>query len=197
MSADVDIDLADRDQILALIKYTPARQVVDGKIRKHNSGVYATSIPVDPINECASIDYKEADARGYFKIDLLNMHVYKLVKDHNHYTEMLKREPTWSKLLDKEFCEKVVHVANHYDLLCKLKPDSIPRMAMFLALIRPAKRHLADKSWAEIAKEIWQAPEDDSYFFKKSHAVGYAHLVALHMNLLETSHGHDEKPQTG
>jgi len=187
MSADVDIDLADRTQLLNLIQHIPARQVVDGQVRKHNSGVYATSIPYDPINECASIDYKEADKRGYFKIDLLNMHVYKLIKSREHYNEMLEREPTWSKLLDKEFCEKVVHVANHHELLCKLKPDSIPRMAMFLALIRPAKRHLADKPWSEISKDIWISPDDDSYFFKKSHAVGYAHLVALHINLLETN----------
>lgn len=186
MSADVDIDLAERSQLLALIKHVPAMQIVDGNIRKHNSGVYVTDIPYDPVNECASIDYKEADKRGYFKIDLLNMHVYKLIKSPEHYKEMRTRPPTWSKLLEKDFCEKVVHIANHYDLLCELKPDSITRIAMFLALIRPAKRHLVGKTWEEIAKEIWVAPDDDSYFFKKSHAVGYAHLVALHMNLLET-----------
>ena len=58
-------------------------------------------------------------------------------------------------------------------------------MAMFLAVIRPAKRHLAGKKWAEVAQTVWQRPSDDSYFFKKAHAVSYAHLVAVHMNLLE------------
>ena len=62
--------------------------------------------------------------------------------------------------------------------------DSIPRMAMFLSIIRPAKRHLVGKSWKEIALTVWNKPNDDSYFFKKSHAVSYAHLVAVHMNLL-------------
>jgi hypothetical protein len=34
MSADIDIDFADRDQILGLIKHIPARQVVDGQVRQ-------------------------------------------------------------------------------------------------------------------------------------------------------------------
>ena len=56
MSADVDIDFADRDAILKHIKHIPARQ----QERKHNSGVYVTDIPVDPINGCSTLDYKEA-----------------------------------------------------------------------------------------------------------------------------------------
>jgi DNA polymerase III alpha subunit len=57
-------------------------------------------------------------------------------------------------------------------------------MAMFLAIIRPAKRHLIGKTWQEAAKTIWDKPTDDSYHFKKAHAVAYAHLVAVHMNLI-------------
>jgi hypothetical protein len=62
--------------------------------------------------------------------------------------------------------------------------NSIPRLAMFLALIRPAKRHLIGQSWADISKSIWDK-NTDGYSFKKSHAVAYAHLVVVHMNLLE------------
>ena len=43
MSADVDIDFADRQSVIDLIKCTPARQNAEG--RKHNSGVYVTPIP--------------------------------------------------------------------------------------------------------------------------------------------------------
>ena len=71
MSADVDIDFADRTQILELIKHTPARQENSGEVRRHNSGVYVAAIPEDPLNNCASIDYRDAEARGYFKIDFL------------------------------------------------------------------------------------------------------------------------------
>ena len=187
MSADIDIDLADRTKILDLIKATPARQENNGQIRRHNSGVYITDIPYDPVNNCASIDYQEAEQRGYFKIDLLNMSVYQLIKDSAHYEEILKLDPPWSRLMEREFCEQIVHIGNHYDLIRELQPDSIPRMAMFLAVIRPAKRHLAAGGWSAIAKDIWTRPEDDSYFFKKSHAVGYAQLVALHMNLIDSA----------
>jgi hypothetical protein len=185
MAADIDIDFGDRSKILDLIRFTSARQENNNQVRRHNSGVYVTDIPYDPINDCSSIDYQEADRRGYFKIDLLNMSVYQLIRDPVHYEEMLARPVPWARLLEREFCEKIVHIGNHYDLICELKPDSIPRMAMFLAVIRPAKRHLASGGWLAISKDIWVRPEDDSYFFKKSHAVGYAQLVALHMNLID------------
>jgi len=73
MSADIDIDFADREQILKLIQHTPARQIVQGQARRHNSGIYVTDIPRDPINNCAAIDYESAEQRGYFKIDFLNI----------------------------------------------------------------------------------------------------------------------------
>ena len=87
MSADIDIDLADRDQLLRLIDATPARQ---SNGRKHNSGVYITDIPYDPVNQCAAIDYETAEQLGYFKIDLLNMSVYELVTGPEHYEQMLE-----------------------------------------------------------------------------------------------------------
>ena len=79
MSADVDIDFADRNSVIDLIKCTPARQNAEG--RKHNSGVYVTPIPRDAPNGCASIDYEYAEQRGYFKLDLLNQSVYTLIRE--------------------------------------------------------------------------------------------------------------------
>jgi hypothetical protein len=61
---------------------------------------------------------------------------------------------------------------------------SIARMAMFLSVIRPAKRHLIGQTWATVAQTVWQRPDNDEYYFKKSHAVAYAHLVVVNMNLL-------------
>ena len=185
MSADVDIDFADRDTILELIKHVPARkagnQVTAGK--RHNSGIYVSDIPYDPENECSSIDYKKADSRGYFKIDFLNMSVYKNIKDQSHYDRILQQDVPWDRLLDKTFCEKIMHIGNYHTLITELTPDSIPRMAMFLALIRPAKKHLIGKKWAQIAETIWEHPVSNEYFFKKSHAISYAMLVSLHMRL--------------
>ena len=188
MSADIDIDLADRDQLLRLIHATPARQLHQGQVRRHNSGVYVTDIPYDPINACAAIDYETAEERGYFKIDLLNMSVYQLVKSPEHYQNMLNMEPTWSRLwTDAEWAKQLVHIGNYTALIQSMKPDSVPRMAAFISIIRPGKAHLQNRSWAEVFESVWDGDESRGYTFKKSHAISYAALVALHMNLLTPS----------
>lgn len=188
MSADIDIDMPDRDALLKLIQHVPARLEVDGRVRKHNSGVYVTDIPVDPINNCASIDYATAEHRGYFKIDLLNMSVYSLVQSPEHYEAMLSKEPPWSRLwTDEPWAAQLVHVGNYTELLKQMKPDSIPRMAAFISIIRPGKAHLQKKPWAEVFASVWDGDDSRGYTFKKSHAVSYAALVALHMNLLSQS----------
>ena len=185
MAADIDIDLADRDQVLKLISAIPARQMSQGEVRKHNSGIYVTNIPYDPVNQCAAIDYEEAENRGYFKIDLLNMSVYNLIKSPEHYEELLAKEPPWARLWqDPEWTKQLAHVGNYTDLLSKMKPDSIPRMAAFIAIIRPGKAHLQNKPWAEIFNTVWDGDDSKGFVFKKAHSLSYAMLVSLHMNLL-------------
>jgi hypothetical protein len=188
MSADIDLDLADRDQLLKLIRATSACQKTQGQVRRHNSGVYVTDIPYDPVNECASIDYETAEELGYFKIDLLNMSVYQLIKSPEHYEHILAQEPNWSKLwTDPDWAKKLVHVGNYTELLATMKPDSIPRMAAFISIIRPGKAHLQNRPWAEVFESVWNGDDSRGFVFKKAHALGYSKLVALHMNLLDTS----------
>jgi hypothetical protein len=188
MSADIDLDLADRNQLLELIRATPARQMHQGQVRRHNSGVYVTDIPYDPVNECAAIDYETAEERGYFKIDLLNMSVYQLVKTPEHYQEMLAKEPPWSRLwTDPDWAKQLVHVGNYTDLLATMKPDSITRMAAFIAIIRPGKAHLQNRPWAEVFDSVWDGDSSRGFVFKHSHSISYAALVALHMNLIDSS----------
>jgi hypothetical protein len=189
MSADIDLDFADRNQILSLIKHTPAKQLQDGQVRRHNSGVYVTDIPYDPINQCAAIDYETAEQRGYFKIDFLNMSVYQLIRDANHYEQMLNIEPNWSRLWqDPDWAKQLVHVGNYTDLLKKMQPDSIARMAAFIAVIRPGKAHLQGRPWHDVFATVWDGDDSRGYTFKHSHSISYAALVALHMNLL-SQHG--------
>ena len=185
MSADIDIDLADREQLLKLIQATPARQHSQGQVRRHNSGVYVTDIPWDPVNGCAAIDYETAEQLGYFKIDLLNMSVYQLIKDQVHYDHMLATEPPWSRLWnDPSWASQLVHIGNYTDLLNIMRPDSIPRMAAFISIIRPGKAHLQGQDWKTVFETVWDGDDSRGFVFKKSHAVSYAALVALHMNLL-------------
>jgi hypothetical protein len=185
MSADIDIDLADREQLLQLIQTTPACQMHQGQVRRHNSGVYPTAIPYDPVNQCAAIDYETAEQLGYFKIDLLNMSVYQLVQSPEQYEQVLALEPTWSRLwTDPEWAQQLVHVGNYTNLLAAMRPDSIPRMAAFISIIRPGKAHLQNRPWAEVFESVWDGDDSKGFVFKHAHAIGYAALVALHMNLL-------------
>lgn len=182
--ADIDIDLADRREILQHIQHTPARMVHNGQTRVHNSGVYPTKIPVDPALNCAAIDYTEAESRGYFKLDFLNMSVYNGVIDSAHLDRLMQQEPDWTRLwTDTEWASKLVHIGNHTDLLRVMKPDSVPRMAAFISIIRPGKAHLQRRPWNEIFASVWDLNDTDSYAFKKSHAISYAVLVKIQMLL--------------
>ncbi len=187
--SDIDIDFGNRDRALELLRHVPAGIIRDEKLVKHNTGVYVTEIPVDPFLNVASIDYQAAEDRGYTKLDFLNVSLYNRVKSEEHLKQLMTKEPEWAKLYEREFCEQLIHIGSHYDTLLKMADvvDTIPRMAMFLSIIRPAKRHLIGKPWAEIAKTVWERPAGDEYYFKKSHAVAYAHLVVVNMNLLTES----------
>ncbi len=188
MSADIDIDLADREQLLKLIQATPARQLHQGQVRRHNSGVYVTDIPWDPVNACAAVDYETAEQLGYFKIDLLNMSVYQLIKNPAHYEQVLAQEPSWTRLwTDPEWAKQLAHIGNYTELLKTMRPDSIPRMAAFISIIRPGKAHLQNLPWEQVFATVWDGDSSRGFVFKKSHAISYAALVTLHMNLLNQS----------
>lgn len=185
--SDIDIDFGNRDLILEHIKHIPAAMRNVSPIRRHNTGVHVTDIPYDAINNISNLDYTEAEDRGYIKLDLLNVHVYSEIKSEHELVELMV-EPDWKKLNDREFVGNLVHLGNHYDSIQKMPEpvDSIPRLAMFLAIIRPGKKHLIGQTWKEVAKTVWDKTAD-GYTFKKSHSVGYAWLVAVHMNLLANS----------
>jgi len=183
MSADIDIDFGNRDKALALIKHTAAR-LQSGQ--RHNSGIYVTNIPRDPINNCATIAYETAEQLGYFKLDFLNMGVYELVRDTDHYNDMLQKEPPWHRLwTDTTWTSKLVHIGNYTGLLNDMRPDSIPRMAAFISIIRPGKAHLQRRPWDEVFSSVWDGNNSQGFVFKKSHAISYAMLVSLHMNLVD------------
>ena len=182
---DVDIDFFDRDGVLKLFKHTPASIIKDNKIEKHKTGVYFHAIPSDPINGYATLDYKKAEDRGYFKIDCLNVNIYKNVKSEQELVELMIEEPDWDMLKDTKVVENLFHLNGHYNIVSKLEPKNIEQLAAVLAIIRPAKRGLMYKDWKEILKEVWVKPTDGSYFFKKSHAVAYAQAIVVQMNLIK------------
>lgn len=187
---DIDIDFADRSQVLKHIEHTAATMInSEGQWEKHRTGVYVTDIPTNPFTGSASIDYIRAEDRGYVKIDLLNNSVYQLVRDRQHLIELTNQPVDWTLLQNPDFFSQVVHIGNHYSLFKRLVEPitTIEHMAMFLALIRPAKRGLVGLSWHEIEQSVWTKSSDGTYGFKKSHAMSYSLLVAVHINLLNQS----------
>lgn len=184
--SDIDIDFADRRRVLSLIDHVTASQAKDGRLVPHNTGVYVTDMPRDPETGLSSIEYLSAEQRGYVKLDLLNVNLYQQVRDEAHLLELMRQEPDWQRFnSDPAWFEQLIHVNNHWRLLQQMPEpvDSITRLSMFLAVIRPAKRHLAGQTWREVAKTVWDR-DAEGYQFKKSHAVAYAHLVVVNMNLL-------------
>ena len=185
--SDIDIDFANRQDVLSLIKHVPASQLKDQNLVPHNTGIYVTAIPFDPVAKIAGLDYETAESRGYIKLDFLNVNLYQQVASEQHLEQLMNAEPDWTRFNnDQLFFEQLIHVNNHWAVLKKMPEpvDSIPRLAMLLSVIRPAKRHLIGQLWKDVAASVWTKPSDDSYYFKKSHAIAYAHLVVVNMNLI-------------
>lgn len=181
---DIDIDFADRTKALEHFKHAAAAIEDNGTFKKHNTGIYCTSIPYNPLTGLSTVDYKTAEDRGYFKIDFLNVSVYEGVRDRQHLKTLMETEPLWDLLLQDDFTDLLFHVNGYGNLLRQMKPCSIEELAMCLAMIRPAKRHLIGKTWTEIGIEIWTKPTNGDYYFKKAHAVAYAHVIVVQMNLI-------------
>jgi DNA polymerase III alpha subunit len=181
---DIDIDFADRTKALDLIKHVTASINDHGTLKKHNTGIYCTPIPYNPITGLSTLDYKEAEDRGYFKIDFLNVGIYKDVKDEDHLTKLMETEPLWDLLEQDEFSNLLFHVNGHGDILRAMKPRNLEQLAAVLAMIRPAKRSLIGKDWTTVMQEVWTRPTNDEYYFKKAHAIAYAQAVVVQMNLI-------------
>ena len=181
---DVDIDMANRDDFLKLVNVTPASIEKDGKFTKHNTGVYFQNIPKFPLQGYSTIDHKQAEEEGWFKVDFLNNHVYKDVIDEQHLDRLVSTEPMWELFKHQEIVEQLFHISNHWDIVKQHPPTDIEQLAMILAMIRPGKRHLVGKTWKEVEKDVWVKPKDDTYFFKKSHSYGYALAIIVQLNLL-------------
>lgn len=182
---DVDIDFADREQVLRILEHVPAMQrMPNGTRQKHKTGVYFHPVPVNPFTGWCDLDFKEAEEAGFFKVDLLNVSLYQQVKSKEHLEQLANQEPLWDLLQDDQFVNLLFHLNGHGDVLKKTCPTSVEQLAAVLAMIRPAKRYLIGKPWMTIMKEVWTKPENGEYYFKKAHAVAYAVAIVAQMNLI-------------
>lgn len=183
---DVDIDMANRNKLLSVLNHITGSIKRPEGYEKHNTGVYIQPIPHDPLTGLSTIDHKEAEDIGYFKLDVLNNSVYNNISTEGELNDLCKMEPIWSLFSHAEIVEKLFHISNHFEIVEKHLPTNIDQLAMILAMIRPGKRHLVGKSWTEIEKDVWIRPQNDSYFFKKSHAYSYAMAIIVQLNKIVT-----------
>ena len=185
---DIDIDFGDRNSILEIIQHVPAS--LDGN-KRHNTGIYCHEVPVNPLTGAASIDYKTAESRGYFKIDFLNVSVYRDIKNNEHLERLMNTEPLWDLLEQDEFVDLLFHISGYGNILRQMKPRSVEQLAAVLAAIRPAKKYLIGQDWDTIFREVWTKPQGDEYYFKKSHSISYAMVIVVQMNLICENISHE------
>ena len=181
---DIDIDFFNRDSALKCFKHIAASRIDGDQSVKHNTGVYFHSVPVDAAKNISAVPYDRADELDYFKIDFLNVNIYKGVRDETHLKELMGREPLWDLLEQEDFVNLLFHVNGHSKILKIMTPRTVEQLAAVLAVIRPAKRYLIGRPWEEVLQEVWTKPVGDEYYFKKSHATAYAVAVVVQMNLI-------------
>jgi len=181
---DIDIDFVNRDSTLSLFKHSVASRLENDKLVKHNTGIYLHDVPINAETNLCSIPYEQAEELGYFKIDFLNVGIYKGVRDEAHLNQLIAQEPLWDLLEQDDFVDLLFHVNGHGSILRQMKPKNIEQLAAILAMIRPAKRYLIGKNWTTVLEEVWKKPDNEEYYFKKSHATAYALAIVVQMNLI-------------
>lgn len=184
---DVDMSQKTRDTIVKKLYHIPASKINDKGINPHGVGVYFCNIPYDRLTGLASLDYKHAEEDlGYIKIDFLHNSIYDSFDDRQQLFNVMEQEPNWNLLYKKDIVEQLPHINNYFTLLNQLpKIDSVDKLAMFIAIIRPAKKYLisevTNNGWDSIIDKIW-IKEDTGYMYKKSHAVAYALSITVAMS---------------
>jgi len=188
---DIDLDFkTDFDPLDYFPNAIRASMVDKNELRKHPAGAYLQAIPKDQITGLAAIPYKQAEKIGYFKIDFLHLNLLDIFESKAEIRALIKKEPDWSLLEDQETVEKLFQIHRHFDIVATIKPQSIVELGDVLALIRPSKRslitaYIATQNKGDIRKILYTKPENNKMWFKKSHAIAYAHYIVLQLHLIK------------
>lgn len=186
-TTDIDIDVPDRKIVDTLkLNHYKASMIHKDVIKAHNCGIYFQEIPTLYDTNIATIPYDKADSLGYFKFDILSNSVYTHIESEEDMELLLNTEPDWQLMSIRENVEKLTQIHGQYDVVTKWLPSNVLELAMLLALIRPSKRYLMERdTWEDIKDEIWLKPDNDSAYFKKPHAIAYAHSIKIQLNLIK------------
>lgn len=184
---DIDIDFKTSFKPEKIFQWTRASSVRDEQLVPHPCGYYPQKIPVDGISRLSSIPYQDAEELGFFKIDFLHLGVYDNFSSREEIEELVKLDPNWDLLLDKEIQPKLFQLSKHGDVIDIIKPRSVEELADVLALIRPGKKNLVKlyRANKNSTRKILYQKSDDGYTFKKSHAIAYSLVIVLQLHLFE------------
>jgi len=185
---DIDLDFKTTFDPLEIFEAIRASMVKNEKLAKHPVGIYFQNMPVDSLTGLAAIPYNKAEDAGYFKVDFLHLSVLDNFDSKDQIKALLKIDPDWSILADKEVVEKLFQIHKYHDIVSKIMPKSILELAECIAMIRPAKKHLIEgylKNPDSVRAEMWTKPTDGKYYFKKPHAIAYAMTIVLQLHLIK------------
>ena len=110
---DIDIDFSNRTLALAGMPHIPASIIKDGKLSKHNTGVYFHAVPIDPVTGQCSWDYEYAEHNDMYKIDMLNVSVYDAIRDEQHLLDLIEKLLDWKLFENPKFVSKLFHLGNY------------------------------------------------------------------------------------
>mgnify|MGYP000054622009 CR=1 FL=1 len=195
---DIDLDTPTTFNIKELFpSFVRASVVQRNELTPHACGYYCQHIPIDNITKLAAIPYDQALEYGYRKIDFLHLSLYDKIESPNHLKQLQITEPNWNLLQDPFVLEQLSHLGTknedgtlkHFKMIQLLNPKSIEDVADCLALIRPSKQHLLSEyinNKQQVRGILYDPPASDQYYFKKSHAIAYAHNVVVELNIIKS-----------
>lgn len=182
---DVDIDTASSFEPLDIFpEAILASRVENRKFKKHPCGVYFQNVPKDKITGMSAIPYKEAEELGFMKLDFLHLTIYDNFASRREIEVLVDTDPNWDLLGRKDIVEQLFQLSNHWDVVERIKPRDVNTIADTLSIIRPGKRILLDRYIrGQVTREELYKQDTNGYTFKRSHAIGYAHVIKLQLHL--------------
>ncbi len=183
---DIDLDLPSTFDPSKYFDTVHASMVQNGKLISHPCGEYFQKMATDKVSGLAAIPYKEAENAGYFKIDFLHLSVLDVFESKEQIRTLVKKEPDWTLLENEDVVKKLFQLHKRFDVVSKIKPQSVQELADCVAIIRPGKKKLLNayvKDRDVIRQELYR--RENKSDFRKSHAVAYALTIVLQLHLIK------------
>ena len=188
MAFDIDIDVPSTIDIGKLFPTAiPASRVQADYLVKHPCGFYFENIPIDSVTKLAAIPFEQAEELDYMKVDFLHLSILNQFSSKAELLKYTKTEPDWSLLEQQEIVQTLFQIKNSWDIVQLIKPRSLTELADLVAIIRPTKRKLIQQYLVNknrVRPLLYKQDQDDKTSFRRSHAIAYAYLIYIQLNVI-------------